>query len=138
MQTQTPPIGYLLKKADKLLTEKIDQLQAKFGLSRLSWQVLNSISEREVRNQLDLIELLEPFAEISILEELLVKLREYQLIESSGNGEIHLTEKGQKLHEDCLVAQKQFRQKTMVNISEQEYETSIKTLKRMIDNISQE
>ena len=60
MQPQTPPIGYLLKKADKLLTQKIDQLQAKFGLTRLSWQVLNSISEREVRSQSDLIELLNP------------------------------------------------------------------------------
>ena len=137
MQPQTTPIGYLLKKADKLLTEKIDQLQLAFGLTRLSWQVLNSIRERGIRSQADLIGLLEPFAETSILEELLLKLCNDHIIESDGDGSIHLTEKGKKLHDDCLVAQKEFRQKSMKDISGQDYETAVSTLQQMIKNISQ-
>jgi hypothetical protein len=39
------PIGYWLKRADNLRTERINRAQTENGVSRSEWQVLNILKE---------------------------------------------------------------------------------------------
>lgn len=47
MNEQQKPIGYWLKEADQALTACLDRALAKFGLSRLAWQLLNIVQQQQ-------------------------------------------------------------------------------------------
>ncbi len=135
MQTKQQPIGYYLKQLDNLLTEGINAIQAQHGLSRTEWQTLNAISEEQPAAKEKLIELLNPFADSVALESILSKFVEKLLIEIKENMVI-LSDEGKQLYSSCLTAQQQFRKKVMSGISETEYQVTISTLQKMIENVS--
>jgi hypothetical protein len=43
------PIGYWLKEADRLITERVNAVQAANGVTRTQWQVLNMLHEGDSR-----------------------------------------------------------------------------------------
>ncbi len=47
MNEQQKPIGYWLKAADQAITESLDRAVARFGLSRLAWQILNLVQQQQ-------------------------------------------------------------------------------------------
>lgn len=134
MKPENLPIGYWIKKADQLLTEGIDRVQAQFGLSRTGWQVLNAIKENGNNTKEGLIVLMKPFAGVADVEKVLEQLGQEGLIEHQ-QGPYSLTQKGLERHETCLAGQKDFRLRCMKDISGQAYETTVSTLRKMVENL---
>ena len=125
------PIGYYLKKTDNLLTERINKIHSDFGLTRTEWQIMNSIHEGVDKNTL-LTQLLE-FASIEQLNELITELSKRSFVEETPL--LKLTDRGEEIFKSCLQKQTELRQKSMQNITEQEYIQLITTLEKIIDNL---
>ena len=135
MQTKKLPIGHWIKQADQLLTKGIDDIQSSFGTTRTEWQILNSISENGFIEKSHLTDLMSPFADTTGVENILAKFKIGHLINEEGN-KVNLTEKGTELHSACFEKQKLFRQSIMTDISEQDYQTTILTLQKVVENVT--
>ena len=133
--TKKLPIGYWIKQADQLLTKGIDDIQSSFGMTRTEWQILNSISEGGGIERLELTRLMLPFADTKSVENVLTKFKTGHLI-NDDDQKLILTDKGRELHLKCFEKQKIFRQSVMVNISEQDYQTTVLTLEKIVKNIT--
>lgn len=133
MQNTKAPIGYWIKQADNLLTNKINAIQAEFGLNRAAWQILNSIQENENLNKHALIELMRPFVDADKIKETLADFISNDLITLTDN--VALTEKGKELFKQCLEKQKEFRIITINGISPEDYQTTLETLQKIVNNI---
>lgn len=134
MQQKTLPIGYYLKLADNCLTKGIDEIQSQHGLNRTEWQILNSIYEKPSINKQEIIEIMKPLADSQFAETILSKFRGKNLIEADDEI-LTLTTVGKELNKVCFNAQQEFRKKAMIGISETDFQTTISTLQKMIDNI---
>ncbi|UBM58293.1 hypothetical protein LAG90_15925 [Marinilongibacter aquaticus] len=133
MPSEKLPIGYYLKKVDKLLTESINEIHASEGINRLEWQVLNGLYLKPNQAKNELQELMQPFASPESLEKLLANLSTRELI--SVSDKLKLSPKGITLHQSCLKKQNDFRQHVMRGIANEDYTLMIKTLEKIIDNI---
>ena len=134
MKPENLPIGYWIKKADQLLTEGIDRVQARFGLSRTGWQILNAIKENGSIKEEGLVFLMKPFAGVADVERILEQLEQDGLVEHL-HGPYRLSHKGQELHGTCLAGQKEFRVRCMKDISGPAYDTTVSTLRKMVENL---
>jgi DNA-binding MarR family transcriptional regulator len=134
------PIGCWLKQADKLLTEKINEVQAANGVSRSEWQVLNLICEAGSASQERIFKIMRTFVDAPSLDEIIRHLRERGWVEQRGDPrsdpvKFRLTEEGQRQHETSLASQKDIRQRAMQGISEGEYATVIRVLQQLVCNL---
>lgn len=136
MKPKDPPIGYWIKKADQLLTNGIDQIQAKFGLTRTGWQILNLIKEHSEIKKSELFDLMQPFADRLTVESILLNFRQNSILETHDET-IWLTDRGTETHSNCLAHQHLFRQRCMKDISENEYQTTLLTLKKLVSNVEE-
>ena len=134
MTSKEPPIGYWIKQVDELLTKGINEIHSSFELTRTEWQVLNSIKENEKISKSELSALIRPFESEDSLDTTLGKLREKKIL-SGETEKLLLTDKGIEMHKACMEKQKAFRQKAMTNISEQQYQEIIITLKKIAENL---
>src|SRR3990172_5372944 len=134
------PVGYWLKRADTLLTEQIDKAQAANGVSRFDWQVLNMLNEMGSASKERIFESLLAFVDALGVDEIVTRLvgrgwAEQGEISKQGTVEFQLTEEGRRRHGIILVAQKEVRRRAMQGISEEEYATVIRVLKRIVTNL---
>ena len=132
------PIGYWIKKIDNLLTNSIDSIQSEYGLTRIGWQVLNSINKKEEIHKSELLDLMRPLAEKLHIETILQSFSADNVIETAEDKALSLTNKGKVLFANCFKRQNEFRMKVMNNISEEEYKIVVLTLQKMINNIEAE
>lgn len=135
MQNQKLPIGYWIKKADQALNTGIDSVQSSFGINRTGWQILNSLSEKREVNKTELLSLLSPFSSESMTEQILAEFQVRHLI-NVDQDKIGLTGVGRELHIACAEKQNGFRQLVMQGITEEDYQTTVQTLQKMVENIS--
>lgn len=133
MQSKKLPIGYWIKQVDNILTKGIDDIQSSFGMTRTDWQILNSVSENETIEKIELTKIMSPFLDTNLIDDILKKLKDRHLIDEN-NQKLILTDKGEKQHSQCLEKQKLFRQKTMTGISQQDYQVTVLTLQKIIEN----
>jgi len=138
MEPQKMPIGYWIKKIDNLLTNSIDSIQSEYGLTRIGWQVLNSINKKEEIHKSELLDLMRPLAEKLHIETILQSFSADNVIETAEDKALSLTNKGKVLFANCFKRQNEFRMKVMNNISEEEYKIVVLTLQKMINNIEAE
>ncbi len=136
MNKTNTTIGYLVKQLDRLLTEGINDIQSEFSLNRTSWQVLHSIHEHTGISKPELTELIKPFADEDELHIILQTFQASQLAEEK-DGNVVLTEKGKDLHKACFEKQQVYRQKTIQNITQQEYMQAVAMLQKMISNLEE-
>lgn len=129
------PIGYWIKQADEFLTKGINEVQSSFGLTRTDWQVLNFVNEKGQTDANELEIFIKPFADGDTLQLIIAKFIKNLLLKEE-TGKFSLTDKGIKLHGNCLEKQKIFRQKAMADISEQQYQETILTLQKIINNLA--
>lgn len=134
MKNKKLPIGYWLKQLDQLLTEGINNIQSQFGLTRSGWQVLNYISKQSRTEKEMLLATMSPFMESKKTEEIISQLNKDGLI-NLDNKFLRLTEKGETKHANCLKQQKEFRQTVTKDIKEEEYQKTVQTLQKMVENI---
>ena len=135
MQQKRLPIGYYLKLADNILTKGIDDIQSQHGLNRIEWQVLNSVYEKPEVLKKEVLELMKPLADNPLVKSIFSKFIDESHIEIKNN-RLTLTTEGKKLHKSCFDSQQEFRQKAVSDISEEDYQTTISTLQKMIANLS--
>lgn len=128
------PIGYYLKKVDNLLTDGINKIHAENGLTRTDWQILNTINGSGNMDRQAISGLLSEFANNETINNAISELITNGLV--SGNKELKLTDKGKEVFRTCLQKQTSFRQKSMQNLTEQEYLQLIATLEKIMDNLT--
>ncbi len=65
------PIGYWLKEADKSISAKVDKNLEQYNLTRLHWQVLNTVYEKDIMTREAIFDLLRNFVDEPYLSEIL-------------------------------------------------------------------
>lgn len=102
------PIGYWLKKADEVLTTRINEAQEANGLSRTEWQILNILNETSSATKSQIVEALLPFGDAKMLGSSIDSLIDRGLVEEEGpeTNKLRLTTQGQTLHAGALEVQR--------------------------------
>jgi DNA-binding MarR family transcriptional regulator len=129
------PIGYWLKKLDRLIDEQFEQQLGQAGLSRRQWQVINLL-EGDPRSVPELQSELEPFLQEDPddLTDALSGLVTRGWVASQDNI-VNLTETGQAQLKLIKAKVAELRQASMAGISPEEYQTTIDVLARMARNL---
>ena len=129
------PIGYWLKKLDRLIDEQFEQQLGEAGLSRRQWQVINLL-EGDPRSVPELQSELEPFLQEDPddLTDALSGLVTRGWVASQDNI-VNLTETGQAQLKLIKAKVTELRQASMAGISPEEYQTTIDVLARMASNL---
>lgn len=129
------PIGYWLKRADALLTTRIDEAQQALGLTRTDWQVLNALHGTGSATIEQLGEPMRPFADPRRLSEVLEVLSKRGLLDGDATAGWRLSDSGQRLHQEALARQKQVREKAMSGIERADYAVAVQFLERLASNL---
>jgi len=129
------PIGYWLKKADELLTTRIDEAQRTNGLTRLGWQMLNVVRASGFASRDRITESLRPFARESAIDDMLAKLLGQHVIIGFDEKGYALTGAGEELYQRALASQKIVRQNAVAGITDAEYAATISVLQRLVKNL---
>ncbi|HJV13441.1 MAG TPA: MarR family transcriptional regulator [Propionibacteriaceae bacterium] len=129
------PIGYWLKKLDRLIDAQFERQLDDAGLSRQQWQLLNLLVDRP-RSVPELQAELEPFLQdapddLSAALSGLVKRGWADLQDNI----VTLTETGQMQFSLVKAKVAEIRQALMAGISPQEYQATIDVLGRMAANL---
>lgn len=129
------PIGYWLKKLDRLIDEQFEEQLGEAGLSRRQWQVINLL-EGDPRSVPELQSELEPFLQEDPddLTDALSGLVTRGWVASQDNI-VNLTETGQAQLKLIKAKVTELRQASMAGISPEEYQTTIDVLARMASNL---
>ena len=129
------PIGYWLKRADELLTKRIDDAQRANGLTRLGWQVLNVVRDEHPARRDDLVNTLRPFADAAAVDIAVNELTARDVIAGSPSAGFAVTSAGSELYEQALAAQILIRQQAVAGISDAEYAAAVAVLQRLVENL---
>ncbi|KAB2348285.1 MarR family winged helix-turn-helix transcriptional regulator [Actinomadura rudentiformis] len=130
------PIGYWLNRTDSAITRYMDDMLDDFGLTRVVWQVLNSIKDET--SDTELFSLLQANADVQTLQAAIdTTLANHWATRPSPdrlsltpNGRAHLAQVAE--HVDA------FRERSMAGISQADYRTTISVLERMTHNLESE
>ncbi len=131
------PIGFWLRRADELLTQRIDEAQRSNGLTRLEWQALSVIREQGAPNRYQIAAALRPFVEPPALYSLLADLVERGWISGSDSQGYALTADGQMRYEQALAAQQAIRQRAVEGISQDAYQATVRVLEQLVKNLEE-
>lgn len=132
MNEKEKPIGYWLKEADKLITEKVNENLAKYNLTRFHWQVLNTIKNKDAITKAEILHLLQNFIDENKLNQILDDFQKRIWIKE--DSDIQITEEGKNAFKEILESQQQTRMQLFEGLTMEEYETTIKVLKQVVKN----
>ncbi|MFD2093218.1 MarR family winged helix-turn-helix transcriptional regulator [Blastococcus deserti] len=125
------PIGWWVKRLDRLLEQTLDSGLATEGLTRRHWQVLHSLAEGAGREE-ELRSALADFAgDVGAVVDDLVD-RGWARRGADG---VALTAAGRSAHERVATAVGRVRRLVAEGVSAQEYEQTIGVLSRMVGNL---
>jgi DNA-binding MarR family transcriptional regulator len=129
------PIGYWLKKLDRLIDQQFESQLSTARLSRRQWQLLNLL-DNNPRSVPELQAELQPFIQDTAedLSDALAGLVTRGWAESNDNI-VNLTETGQAQFEIVKATVTGLRQALMTGISPEEYRATITVLTRMAANL---
>lgn len=132
------PIGYWIKKADEVLTARINEAQEANGLTRTQWQVLNFLQETSSAARDHILEVLHPFGDADRIGSAIDSLTQRGLVETDDpeTGTLRLTAQGQALHATALAVQKQIRLQAVQGITEADYVTTVRVLQQIVTNLA--
>jgi DNA-binding MarR family transcriptional regulator len=124
------PIGWWVKRLDRLLEEAVDSVVSAEGLTRRHWQVLHSLANG-TSQEADLRSALADFA--GDVDAVVDDLVHRGWVRGSTDG-LALTDAGWSAHERVAAAVGRFRRQVAEGVSEQEYEQAVHVLGRMVEN----
>ena len=129
------PIGYWLKKLDRLIDRQFELQLSTARLSRWQWQLLNLL-ENNPRSVPELESELEPFLEgaAAELSGAVAGLVTRGWAESTDNI-VNLTEMGKQQFEIAKATAAELRQTLTRGISAEEYQTTLTVLAKMAANL---
>jgi DNA-binding MarR family transcriptional regulator len=130
------PIGYWLRKLDRLIDQHIESQLSTARLSRRQWQLLNLL-DNNPRSVPELQTELQPFIQGTAgdVRDALAGLLTRGWAESSDNI-VNLTETGQAHLEIVKTTVAEIRQALMTGISPEEYQATIDVLAKMAANLA--
>lgn len=128
-------IGNYLKKLDNLLTEGIRRIHESVNITRLQWQLLNTVYVLEQANRSNLYAALEEFADKETVDKAIQELKSRNLLQETNL--LILTDQGKVLHNTCLKRQEAFKRRVMQQISDEEYLQVLRVLEKMIINLEE-
>jgi DNA-binding MarR family transcriptional regulator len=129
------PIGYWLKRLDRLIDARFENQLGEAGLSRRHWQLLNLLEDGP-RSVPELQAELEPFLQGAPdeLSEAISGLVTRGWADSQDNI-VSLTETGQAQFGLVKAKVPELRQALLAGISPEEYQATIEVLARMVANL---
>lgn len=132
------PIGYWLKKADEVLTSRINAAQQANGLTRIEWQILNLLYDTSGATRPYINEILRPFSDEASLATTVESLINRGLVQEAGSdvSQLRLTDEGHLVHRAAVETQTEVRQRAVQGISEADYRTTIRVLQRLVANLT--
>lgn len=141
MDKEKRPIGYWLKEADKSISAAVNKNLEQYELTRFHWQVLNTVYTKEEATKEDILNLLKNFFDSSHLSDILNDLTKKNWLtkeknSASGITMIQMTGEGKAAFTEISATQQRTRMQLFQGITNEEYETTIKVLKQLIDNAS--
>jgi hypothetical protein len=126
------PIGWWVKRLDRLLEEAVDAVVTGEGLTRRHWQVLHSLATG-TEQEADVRTALADFAgDVDVVVSDLVGRG---WVARLGNGGIRLTPDGTVAHARVSRAVGRVRRHAADGLSRNEYERTILVLSRMVANV---
>ncbi|MGF9914150.1 hypothetical protein ABEX47_15880 [Paenibacillus ehimensis] len=134
------PIGWYLKRVDKMITQNVNDLFRDKELTRTHWQALNNTYHEGVKTKESLHELVQDFVDMKRLDEVIDSLVERGWMVRRANPEQHtteleLTEEGKADFPALDAVLFNFDQRVFQGITEEEYRTTIQVLSRIIRNL---
>ena len=129
------PIGYWLREADRLITERGFAPLAERGLTRTHWQVLNLICD-ETPTKESIADSMKPFG---TAEDMVAIVNDLCTRGWAERQDAHLaaTESGQKARSELGPLVNEIRVQTMDGISDDDYQSTMRTLQRIVHNLNE-
>ncbi|MDT0468013.1 MarR family winged helix-turn-helix transcriptional regulator [Streptomyces gibsoniae] len=129
------PIGYWLNRTDRALTRSMDATLEEFGLTRIAWQVLNTLRETPGSADADVLEALSANADAHALTTAVDTVLADGWAMRPAPGRLALSDGGgERL---AAVAQRvdAFRAMAMTGITPDEFRAAVLVLERMTHNV---
>lgn len=137
--TTYAPVGFLLRKLDRLINEQFERTLGRYEVTRRQWQLLSTLSQGPASTD-SLTEAIAPFLDEASGETArphLDSLTERGLVGIHG-GAYSLTTTGRNLFRTLATEVQATRQLTVAGMADAEYEATCAGLQKMIRNLEQD
>jgi hypothetical protein len=129
------PIGHWIKRFDQAATQALAATLANHGLTRVSWQALNTLAQQTI-SRAGLVDLLEPFVSPVEVETIVASLSEEGWIVLDDDYLV-ISESGRTHHDHVAALVHETRAASMKDIAQNDYDIALRTVKRMAENLEQ-
>ncbi|MFF7122109.1 MarR family winged helix-turn-helix transcriptional regulator [Streptomyces sp. NPDC008240] len=129
------PIGYWLNRTDQALTRHLDALLTEYGLTRLTWQVLNVVHAAPGAADTDVHTTLAANADTVALAAAIRTVLTDGWVARPAEGLLTLTAQGEARLATVTERVAFFREAVIAGISLEEYGTAVSVLERMTRNL---
>ncbi|MFF5014804.1 MarR family winged helix-turn-helix transcriptional regulator [Streptomyces sp. NPDC001165] len=129
------PIGYWLNRTDQALTRQMDALLTEYGLSRLTWQVLNVVRDAPGAADTEVHAALGANADTIALSAAIRTVVTDGWATRPATGLLTLTAQGDARLAAVTERVAFFREAVIAGISLEEYGTAVRVLERMTRNL---
>ncbi|GHI04031.1 hypothetical protein AQI88_07880 [Streptomyces cellostaticus] len=129
------PIGYWLNRTDQALTRQMDAMLAEYGLTRLTWQVLNVVRSAPAATDTEVRAALAANADATALTGALEAVVADGWARRPAPGLLALTPDGDARLGAVTERVAIFRETVIAGISLEEYGTAVRVLERMTHNL---
>lgn len=133
MKQKDRPIGFWLKEADRAITERVNRGLEELGLTRFHWQVINVLYENESVSRKEILDILAHFLDDIKLNQILSDFAKNEWITARKNTVV-ITNKGKAAYGEVRAAQQKIRMDLFTGLTKDEYETTMKVLKKIVEN----
>lgn len=132
------PIGYWLNRCDQAITEAINNRLRGYGVDRIDWQVLNVVAKQGPVSIQEVVDSLQANADHATLITSIDGWCQqgHFLCPDEESDSLILTELGWAFHQELNEQIAAFREESFRGITEDEYETVVSVLKRIIANVT--
>ena len=129
------PIGWWLKRLDRLIEASFDDALGRTGVDRRQWQTLNAVADGAIR-EAALAERLSPFVDDAPAElgRVVHDLQTRGWLARDASGALLLTPRGVSTR-DTGATVSTIRERLSEGITAEDYERTVDTLKRMAANL---
>lgn len=136
------PIGYWLKRLDRLIENTFDRALAESGISRRQWQTLNTL-HHTTRDDAGLREVLRPFwntgqGDSETVADVVEALTGRGWIGRDAEGSYALTADGRAARASAASSVAEIRALVSRGVTEQEFQATMDVLRRMTANLESE
>ncbi|MES9523707.1 MarR family winged helix-turn-helix transcriptional regulator [Streptomyces capoamus] len=132
------PIGYWLNRTDKALTRSMNGMLEEFGLTRITWQVLNVVHDAPGTAgtaDTDVLSTLAANADTATLTRAVDTALADGWVSRPAPGLLTLTPGGRRRLTGVAARVDAFRELSTAGVSPEEYRTAVRVLERMSRNL---